>query len=54
VEDAETVDDANVGDLAAWLTREHTRLATVWFGSRRYLAKDVDAFLAESHGVSTR
>ncbi|GAA2050686.1 hypothetical protein GCM10009839_66610 [Catenulispora yoronensis] len=40
--------DDSVKSLAGWLTDEHARLVKARFGLRRYVAQDVDAFVADA------
>lgn len=41
-------DDNTTQDLAGWLAEGYAQLAKVRFGARRYIAKDVDAFLSDA------
>ena len=41
------VEDETAAELADWLAHEHAQLAKAWLGFRRYVRKDVDAFVGD-------
>ncbi len=42
-----SVGDEGVGELLDWVAEGHARLGRGRFGSRRYVEKDVDAFIGD-------